>query len=230
MQKNISGVLRPPTEEDARGDRERILDGLTGEYTTAVMPLQVMRKLYPLCRKAGWKVTLVMGFHDGVWEILDIEAGDTTDQLYGLAVDYGSTTLVMQVVDLHTGEALTQQTAFNPQIPYGEEILSRIFYTKDQPEHLEELQQKTAEGFNALLRTCEEVTGIPKDQYGAMVIGGNTTMIHLLLGLSPGRYSRRRLHRSRSSLALYGQKSWGLSCRAMCMHFRRPRTILAGIS
>ena len=216
--------LAPPTEEDARGDRERILDGLTGEYTTAVMPLQVMRKLYPLCRKAGWKVTLLMGFHDGVWEILDIEAGDTTDQLYGLAVDYGSTTLVMQVVDLHTGEALTQQTAFNPQIPYGEEILSRIFYTKDQPEHLEELQQKTAEGFNALIRTCEEVTGIPKDQYGAMVIGGNTTMIHLLLGL------RRRLHRSRSSLALYGQKSWGLSCRAMCMHFRRPRTILAGIS
>ena len=119
--------LAPPTEEDARGDRERILDGLTGEYTTAVMPLQVMRKLYPLCRKAGWKVTLLMGFHDGVWEILDIEAGDTTDQLYGLAVDYGSTTLVMQVVDLHTGEALTQQTAFNPQIPYGEEILSRIF-------------------------------------------------------------------------------------------------------
>lgn len=177
--------LAPPTEEDARGDRERILDGLTGEYTTAVMPLQVMRKLYPLCRKAGWKVTLLMGFHDGVWEILDIEAGDTTDQLYGLAVDYGSTTLVMQVVDLHTGETLTQQTAFNPQIPYGEEILSRIFYTKDQPEHLEELQQKTVEGFNALIRTCEEVTGIPKDQYGAMVIGGNTTMIHLLLGLSP---------------------------------------------
>ena len=63
---------------------------------------------------------------------LDIEAGNTTGQLYGLAVDYGSTTLVMQVVDLHTGETLAQQTAFNPQIPYGEEILSRIFYTKDQ--------------------------------------------------------------------------------------------------
>ena len=59
--------LAPPTEEDARGDRERILDGLTGEYTAAAMPLQVMRKLYPLCRKAGWKVTLLMGFHDDVW-------------------------------------------------------------------------------------------------------------------------------------------------------------------
>ena len=73
--------LAPPTEEDARGDRERILDGLTGEHTTAVMPLQVMRKLYPLCRRAEWKVTLLMGFHDGVWEILDIEAGNTTGQL-----------------------------------------------------------------------------------------------------------------------------------------------------
>ena len=114
--------LTPPTEEDARGDRERILDGLTGEYAKAVMPLRVMRKLYPLCREAGWKVTLLLGFHDGIWEILDVEAGDTTSHLYGLAVDYGSTTLVMQVVDLHTGEILTQQTRFNPQIPYGAEI------------------------------------------------------------------------------------------------------------
>ena len=176
--------LTPPTEEDARGDRERILDGLTGEYAKAVMPLRVMRKLYPLCREAGWKVTLLLGFHDGIWEILDVEAGDTTSHLYGLAVDYGSTTLVMQVVDLHTGEILTQQTRFNPQIPYGEEILSRIFYTKDRPEHLEELQQKTADGFNALIQTCEKATGIPKEQYGAMVIGGNTTMIHFLFGLS----------------------------------------------
>ena len=177
--------LDPPTEEDARGDRERILDGLTGAYEKAVMPLPVMRKLYPLCRDAGWKVTLLLGFHDGIWEILDVESGDTTNQLYGLAVDYGSTTLVMQVVDLHTGETLTQQTRFNPQIPYGEEILSRIFYTKDQPEHLMELQQKTAEGFRMLIRACEQATGIPKEQYGAMVIGGNTTMIHFLFGLSP---------------------------------------------
>lgn len=177
--------LSPPTEEDARGDRERILDGLPEEYAGVKMPLRVMRKLYPLCREAGFCVTLLLGFHDGEWEILDIEPGDTTDQLYGLAVDYGSTTLVMQVVDLHTGETLTQQTMFNPQIPYGEEILSRIFYTKDQPEHLMELQRATADGFSALIGKCEAATGIPGAQYGAMVVGGNTTMIHLLLGLSP---------------------------------------------
>lgn len=104
---------------------------------------------------------------------------------YGAAVDYGSTTLVMQVVDLLTGKVLTEQSIFNRQIPYGEEILSRIFYTKDDPEHLKELQQVTADSFNELIEKCEKACGIPGEAYTAMTIGGNTTMIHFLLGLYP---------------------------------------------
>ena len=140
--------LLPPTEEDARGDRERILEQLAPEYGEVSMPLSVLRTLYPMCRDAGYRLTVTLVFNGSGWEILRVEPGDTSYQLYGAAVDYGSTTLVMQVVDLLTGKVLTEQSIFNRQIPYGEEILSRIFYTKDDPEHLKELQQVTADSFN----------------------------------------------------------------------------------
>ena len=177
--------LLPPTEEDARGDRERILEQLAPEYGEVSMPLSVLRTLYPMCRDAGYRLTVTLVFNGSGWEILRVEPGDTSYQLYGAAVDYGSTTLVMQVVDLLTGKVLTEQSIFNRQIPYGEEILSRIFYTKDDPEHLKELQQVTADSFNELIEKCEKACGIPGEAYTAMTIGGNTTMIHFLLGLYP---------------------------------------------
>ena len=189
MQETISRKiyleLPAPTEDDARGDRERILESLMPEYGKVKMPLSVLRTLYPMCRDASWRLTATLVFCGNDWEVLRVEPGNTTDQLYAAAVDYGSTTLVMQVVDLNTGEVLTEQGIFNGQIPYGEEILSRIFYTKDNPEHLKELQQVTADSFNELIEKCEKACGIPKEQYTAMTVGGNTTMMHFLLGLYP---------------------------------------------
>ncbi|MDD6661882.1 MAG: ASKHA domain-containing protein [Lachnospiraceae bacterium] len=189
MQQTISRKiyleLPAPTEDDARGDRERILEAIPPEYGEVRMPLPVLRTLYPMCRDAAYHLTVTLVFCGTLWEVLRVEPSDTTDRLYGAAVDYGSTTLVMQVVDLLTGEVLTEQSIFNRQIPYGEEILSRIFYTKDNPEHLKELQQVTADSFNALVEKCERACGIPKEQYTAMTVGGNTTMMHFLLGLYP---------------------------------------------
>ena len=100
--------LLPPTEEDARGDRERILEQLAPEYGEVSMPLSVLRTLYPMCRDAGYRLTVTLVFNGSGWEVLRVEPGDTSYQLYGAAVDYGSTTLVMQVVDLLTGEVLTE--------------------------------------------------------------------------------------------------------------------------
>lgn len=192
MEREIKGLSRKiylelsgPTEEDYRGDRERILDGLPKEYEGAVMPLPVLRSLYPMCREAGWRLTVTLVWNGGAWEVLRVEPGDTRAVHYGAAVDYGSTTLVMQLVDLNTGEVVTQQSIFNGQIRYGEEILSRIFYTKDQPERLKELQQVTADSFNELLDKCERASGIPRSSCTAMTVGGNTTMIHFLMGLYP---------------------------------------------
>ncbi len=177
--------LSPPTEEDARGDRERLLDGLREQGYEAVVPLKTLRTLYPFCREAEWKFTAVLGWQGEKWEVLRLEKGDTSQCQYGVAVDLGSTTIMMKVIDLDTGKEAASQSIFNPQIPYGEEILSRIFYTKDQPEHLRELQELTAGGLNRLLELCEEECGVPRDEYLCMTVAGNTTMTHLLLGLFP---------------------------------------------
>ena len=185
LSRKIYLELPAPTEADAGGDRERILELLPPKYGEVDMPLSVLRTLYPMCRDASYHLTVTLVFCGSGWEVLQVEPGDTTDRLYAAAVDYGSTTLVMQVVDLNTGEVLTEQSIFNGQIPYGEEILSRIFYTKDNPEHLKELQQVTTDSFNALIEKCEKACGIPKEQYTAMTVGGNTTMMHFLLGLYP---------------------------------------------
>lgn len=183
--KKIYLELAPPTEEDARGDRERLLDGLNEQGYKAFLPLKVLRNLYPFCREAQWKFTAVLGWQGEKWEVLALEEGDTTQRQYGAAVDLGSTTIMMKIIDLNTGEEKAFQNIFNPQIPYGEEILSRIFYTKDQPEHLKELQRLTAEGVNHLLRLCQEECGIAPDECLSMTVAGNTTMTHFFLGLYP---------------------------------------------
>lgn len=183
------------------------------------MPLPVMRILHPLCEEAGWKLTASLAWDGCQWEVVALEAGDTCEQHYGLAVDLGSTTIVMQLIDCNCGTVLAQESAYNRQIAFGEDILTRIFYSKDNPEHLEEIRRATIDTIVELMETLEQKTGLPikKDiqsdtgvstvagvqtdigfpsgldaqterkagwgQCISMVVAGNTTMIHFLLGL-----------------------------------------------
>ena len=84
MQETISRKiyleLPAPTEDDARGDRERILESLMPEYGKVKMPLSVLRTLYPMCRDASWRLTATLAFCGNGWEVLRVEPGNTTDQ------------------------------------------------------------------------------------------------------------------------------------------------------
>ena len=71
-----------PTEEDSRSDQKRILDGLEKEGISAVMSLTVMKKLYPLCEQADWKMTVSLGWDGSGWQIVDIEEGNTVCRHY----------------------------------------------------------------------------------------------------------------------------------------------------
>ncbi len=177
--------LEGPTEEDSRGDRERILEALKGEFPALRFSLAALRQLYPLCREAGWAVTVTIACLDGAQEILRVEKGDTTNTHYGAAIDLGSTTVVMELVRLTDGETCVKESLFNGQIAYGEEILSRIFYTKDNAEHLAELQAVTAKTIQQLLDDGAEKAGISTTDISAVTVGGNTTMTHLFAGLFP---------------------------------------------
>ena len=108
--------LKMPTEEVAISDHRRIELALNAlGYQPVIFPLKVLRKLYPLCRNAGFDITVTLVHREWDWAVTDVEAGDTTSHHYGLAVDYGSTTIVMQLVDLNSGAVIGEETAVNGQ-------------------------------------------------------------------------------------------------------------------
>ena len=175
--------LTPPTQEDFVSDQERILRELRRQGIQAELPLSILQSLYPFCPRSDWKFTVSLAYNGSVWSVVRMEAGDTTRQHYGICADLGSTTLVMQLIDCGTGQVLGEASAYNHQIPFGEDILTRIFYAKDQPEHLAEIRQATLDTFQEVLTSLTEQTGILASDCISMVVAGNTTMIHFLLGM-----------------------------------------------
>ena len=175
--------LVPPTEEDFRSSAQRISDALQADFGAVAVPVQTLRKLYPLCQKADWKLTASLAWNGNGWSLVHVESGDTTGQHYGLAVDLGSTTVVMEVVDLNSGEVIATKTAVNGQVAYGNEILSRIFSSHEHPEILEELRQATVNTIQNLANDLSEQISYDLRNTAMMVVSGNTTMIHFLLGL-----------------------------------------------
>lgn len=177
--------LEMPTEDTPLSDHQRILLALQYlGYENVEIPLSVLQQLYPLCRDCGFDITVSLVFRENGWIITAVEAGDTTAAHYGLAVDYGSTTIVMQLVDMHTGEVIAQTKEFNGQIAYGTDILSRITYALENPKHMDDLQLVTVETFNKLLDSLTRQSGINAASCPAMIVSGNTTMIHFLLKLN----------------------------------------------
>lgn len=169
-----------PTEDDPRSDQQRILDSLmaAGVEERVHIPVHILRELYPLLDNAKWKITVSLAWNGENWEMVEIEEGDTTAQHYGLAVDLGSTTVVARLLDCNSGEILREVSCFNKQIQWGTDILSRIFYCKDNKEKLEEVRRATVESI------CECMDKLDASHSAlSMVIAGNTTMIHFLLGM-----------------------------------------------
>ena len=174
--------LKMPTEEMAVSDHRRVELALnTLGYQPVSFPLKVLRKLYPLCRNAEFDITVTLVHRESEWVVTAVEPGDTTAHHYGLAVDYGSTTIVMRLLDLHSGAVIGEETAVNGQVAFGTDILTRITYAMEGEAHAVQLQQATAETFHRLLEQITDSTGIPAAACPVMILSGNTTMIHFLL-------------------------------------------------
>ena len=185
ISKKIYLELPLPTEEENRSDQKRILDGLKQLGIEAYMPLKILRKLYPLCEDAGYKLTASLSWDGEGWVIAELEKGDTSRRHYGLAADLGSTTVVMRLIDCTTGECIREVSCYNRQIRFGTDILSRIFYCKDAPDKLEEIRQETIASLKECMKELEQSSGVQMQDCISMVIAGNTTMVHFLLGMDP---------------------------------------------
>lgn len=183
LSKKIYMELNPPVKEDSVSSQERILRELRAEFGQVRMPCRILRTLYPLCDRADWKLTATIAYDGQVWEVIRLEEGDTTGQHYGICADLGSTTVIVQLVDCNTGKILAQESVYNEQIAFGTDILNRIFYAKDDPEHLEEIRLATIRSFEKAFQTIREKTGVGPEECAAMTVAGNMTMMHFLIGM-----------------------------------------------
>jgi len=113
-----------------------------------------------------------------------VEAGDTRASHYGAAIDVGTTTVAVQLADLVDGNILDTETDYNGQLACGLDIISRIDYAR-RPDRREELRRRILKTINRLIRRSAGRCRIEPDAISSAVISGNTTMIHLLLGLNP---------------------------------------------
>lgn len=177
--------LKMPTEELALSDQQRILLALkTLGYQNVTIPLHILQQIYPMCRDAGFNITVTLVRREYDWVMTAVEPGDTRQDYYGLAVDYGSTTIIMQLVDLNSGAVIGEEKCVNGQVAFGTDILSRITWSLQSGSHTDMLQKVTAETFEYLMSQLTEATGIDAGKCPIMVISGNTTMVHFLLKLN----------------------------------------------
>ena len=176
--------LKMPSDDLPISDHQRIILALNSlGYENIQFPLSAVRKLYPLCRDAGFDITVTLVHREYDWMVTDVESGDTTKVLYGLAVDYGSTAIIMQLIDLNSGKVILEEKEENGQIQYGTDILTRIIYSRENEEHRKELQKITVATFHKIMRRLTEKSGIDVLKLPLMVLSGNTTMIHFLMEL-----------------------------------------------
>ena len=145
---------------------------------------RVLKKLAATVREQQGVVTAVLAKSGSDWTLIDLQPEPPRTNLCGLACDIGTTTVVCQVVDLEDGRILSTSAGFNQQLRCGEDVISRIDYSR-RPGRLQELQTLAVQTVNALAeRSCREA-GISSDEIYSVSLAGNTTMSHLLLGLDP---------------------------------------------
>ena len=187
-------TLPEPTLDDPTADQERLLQAVSRERPGPLqMGLKIALELPRVLRRhkanrASWKwkwhgcVTATVGLRSDVSEILCVEQGDTSDRIFGLALDIGTTTVVGHLVDLTTGITREAAAKYNSQIEYGADIINRINHAR-QPGGAEQLHRAIARDVDVLIDDLVQRAQVGRGDIYCVVASGNTTMLHLMLGL-----------------------------------------------
>jgi len=180
--------LDPPSLEDNTADVDRLRRHLASQCGLAgvSLGLPVVQRLGRALREQGWRVTATVEQPregGGLW-LIDVAPGDAASRLYGVAIDIGTTSNVVTLVDLHTGKMLATASAYNAQISCGEDVISRIIYARRE-DGLRRLQALVVETINGLIRQLADKRGLALDDIVRATVAGNTTMLQLFLAVDP---------------------------------------------
>ena len=165
------------------GDVQRLLQALESEWGLAGLQCYspVLPVLQEALRKGEWQVTVAV--YKDAW-VIAVWPGFKRDA-YGLAIDIGSTTIAANLVNLTDGNVVATDGIMNPQIRFGEDLMSRVSYVLMNPDGAAELTETVREGVNTLIADLARAGGIDSDEIVEVTVAGNPIMHHLFLGLSP---------------------------------------------
>ena len=169
--------------DEATGDLQRLLQALASEWQLAELDVDpvVLAGLQQALRDGEWKVTVAIHRQS---QIIAVWPGFRRDA-YGLAIDIGSTTIAAHLCNLTTGDVVATDGIMNPQIRYGEDLMSRVSYVMMNADGARELTEAVRTGLNNLVANIVADAAIDTDAVLEATIAGNPIMHHLFLGLSP---------------------------------------------
>ena len=208
------GIFYPPVEKvclelpkpgahDNRSDVGRLMQGLADQMGKhrLVTGLTVLRKVRRALREKDFLVTATIELPVNEKSrnyLLNIQPGCWKHRNFGLAFDIGTTTVYGVLIDLNTGKILAREFSYNPQMSYGEDVITRIIYA-EKPKGLDMMQDLVIGAMNEIIARMlknaippvgEEHGSITRDEINSITIAGNTTMTHLLLKLEPDNIRR----------------------------------------
>jgi len=215
--------VREPDMHDPAGDLQRLLEALNKEWSFAPLraDLNVLQQLQAALRKGAWRVTVAV--HAGT-QLIGVWPG-FHDRAFGLAVDVGSTTIAAHLCNLESGEVVASSGAMNPQIRFGEDLMSRVSYAMMHPDGAQQMTQAVRGALNALAAEVAREANIEVTDILELTVVGNPIMHHLLLGIDPTELggapfalatdSALGLHTRELELALHpGARVYTLPCIA----------------
>jgi uncharacterized 2Fe-2S/4Fe-4S cluster protein (DUF4445 family) len=178
--------LEPPSLQDNTADADRLVSVLKADlHTDAVdIDLDLLKRLPALLRQWEYRVRCIVVKDRHRWLLSEISAAAEDGPVAGLAVDLGTTRVVLRLVDLTTGRALAESAFDNPQDEIGPDILARIHFTEEEG-GLERLNELIVSGLNRAISELCAALPIDLQNIYMLAVAGNTTMTHLFMGLSP---------------------------------------------
>ena len=175
--------VEEPDMHKGTGDLSRLKVALSEEWglDNLTCSLDVLQSLQPVLREGEWKVTVAVRNNE---EIIAVFPG-FKDELFGIAVDVGSTTIAAHLCDLSTGEVSGSAGLMNPQIRFGEDLMSRVSYIMMNEGGEKDLTRVVREAINEIITTIISENNIDAEDILEMTLVGNPIMHHLVLGIDP---------------------------------------------
>jgi uncharacterized 2Fe-2S/4Fe-4S cluster protein (DUF4445 family) len=175
--------VKQPDMHDPSGDLQRLMKALQEEWSLHNLQcdLQVLQSLQPILRAGDWKVTVAVHAESriiGIWPGLH-------ERLFGMAVDVGSTTIAAHLCDLESGEVVASTGSMNPQIRFGEDLMSRVSYSMMNPGGAQQMTEAVHAALDALAVEVARDAGVAVNDILEVTLVGNPIMHHLLLGIDP---------------------------------------------